>query len=126
MNRPVTIVAVTEDMILSTRIAKICNDSADELIFSSFDNLVQTCNNIEHGIALIQLESILLDMPEYTNEISKINHMTIIGYMEDFDNDLRKKAINSGFEIVFPSSGIIRNLTVIIQKVKINLNDVNK
>jgi hypothetical protein len=126
MNRPVTIVAVTEDMILSTRIAKICNDSADELIFSSFDNLVQTCNNIEHGIALIQLDSIFLDMPEYTNEISKINHMTIIGYMEDFDNDLRKKAINSGFEIVFPSSGIIRNLTVIIQKVKINLNDVNK
>jgi hypothetical protein len=84
---------------------------------------VQTCNNIEHGVALIQLESIFLDMPEYMNEISKINHMTIIGYMVDFDNDLRKKAIDSGFEIVFPLSGIIQNLTVIIQKVKLSLND---
>ena len=67
MKRTVTIVAVTEDMILSTRIAKLCNDSDDELIFSSFDNLVQTCNNIEHGVALIQLDSIFLDMPEYMN-----------------------------------------------------------
>ena len=49
--------------------------------------------------------------------------MTIIGYMVDFDNDLRKKAIDSGFEIVFPLSGIIQNLTVIIQKVKLSLND---
>lgn len=125
MKRPVSIVAVTEDMILSTRIAKLCNDSNDELIFSSFDNLVQACEKIENGIALIQLDSIITEMPEYKDVISKINHMTLIGYMEDFDNELRKKAIVNGFEIVFPLSGIIRNLTVIIKKVKTSLNNVS-
>ncbi|NQU67455.1 MAG: hypothetical protein HQ510_05880 [Candidatus Marinimicrobia bacterium] len=112
----ISIIALTEDWLLSARLAKICSDFGCNLIMPGADQIHEVCQNNCSGIIIFDLTAQAEQFIEIGSSINKICPVMILGVTDNNIKTVRNQAIENGFQMVFTKRGFIRNLALIIKQ----------
>ncbi len=114
-----TIIALTEDFGMSALLANISNSIDCLLEFVDADDIGIICKNTKLGVLIVDLDYPSVNPYEIVKKIRSSSQLVICGFKDQMNKIVRKKAENSGFDLVFPKTMFKQNLTFIIEQSKI-------
>lgn len=114
------VVAVLDDMFFSSKIKEAAKQTDLNLeIIKDADGLVESLRKAPPKLILVDLNSKKLNPLSLIGDInseSKLQGITTIGYLPHVEEELKKKAIQAGFDKVMPRSRFSRELPQILKK----------
>ncbi len=111
-----TVVAFSDDMILSARLAKVCSDLGCALLLPDAQNENLADMDIKRGVFIIDLNGDSDEPVKQGKTVKSYFDLPLFGVMNRLDHRLREQARISGFDMVFPRAGFVRNLALIIRQ----------
>ncbi|MBC8214606.1 MAG: hypothetical protein ISR90_06970 [Candidatus Marinimicrobia bacterium] len=114
-----TLIALTDDFDMSTRLARISNSINCELVFAENNDIVEICEKTSGGVVIIDLNTKSYNSFDIAKNIRDYSTLIICGFVEKINKDVRRKAEKYGFDLVFPKSMFTQNLKFIIGQSKI-------
>jgi len=112
----ISIIAVTEDWMLTARLAKVCSDFGCQLILPRIDEFLAVYRSNGSGIFLLDLTTNPDQMIKMAKGIQNPGQAMILGVTGNHIKTIRNQAIDHGFQMVFTKRGFIRNLGLVIRQ----------
>jgi len=118
------VVAVLEDMFFASKIREAAKSAKVELeIFKNSTGLIESLISNHPTLFIVDLNSKkfnALDLIEELKASQELNNISTLGYLPHVQEDLKKAAIQAGYDVVMPRSRFSRELVDILKKCTVN------
>ena len=114
------VVAVLDDMFFSSKIKEAAKHAGVNLeIIKNANGLIETLTNILPILIIVDLNFKELNPLGLIKDIkskSELEKITTIGFLPHIEEQLKKDALETGYDIVMPRSRFSRELSQILEK----------
>jgi len=114
------IVAVLDDMFFASKIKEAAKSTGVNVeIFKNFTGLIESLTIAPPTLIIVDLNSKkfnALDLIEELKSSQKLKIISTLGYLPHVQEELKKEAIEAGFDIVMPRSRFSRELEQILKE----------
>lgn len=121
-SRETRVVAVVDDIFFASKIKEAAKSTGVKLDFlKNTDGFIEEISADPPTLIIFDLNSKKLKPLELIQKLKscqELKNISTLGYLPHVEEELKKKAIRSGFDIVMPRSRFVRELVSILE----NLN----
>jgi PleD family two-component response regulator len=114
------VVAVLDDIFFASKIKEAAKSAGVKLeIFKNFTGLIESLTSAPPTLIIVDLNSKkfnALDLIEELKTSQKLKNISTLGYLPHVQEELKKEAIEAGFDIVMPRSRFSRELKQILKE----------
>jgi len=114
------IIAVLDDMFFSSKIREAAKSTGVNVeILKNTNGLIKSLASALPTLIIVDLNSkklVPLDLIKELKSSQELKRVPTLGYLSHVQEELKKEAINAGFDVVMPKSRFSRELALILKE----------
>ncbi len=114
------IIAVLDDMFFSSKIREAAKSTGVNVeILKNTNGLIKSLASAPPTLIIVDLNSkklVPLDLIKELKSSQELKRVPTLGYLSHVQEELKKEAINAGFDVVMPKSRFSRELALILKE----------
>ena len=114
------------DYNFSAKLAKICNLESDELLFFDDFNSLQSFENQNNILLIIDFNDYKNKLNLIINLIKSISNFPVCVLVDKMDPKIQKEITKMGFDIIMSKAMFLMNIKTIKSQVNNNFNNIQK
>jgi len=118
MTTNLIIIAYLNDLKLSTRLVKICQQNHYDIVMPTETEPLKTYSPESQGLAVIDIDDNSFHSPEIQWEIRDKTPFPIIGIIDKVRRNWQNEAAKGEYDLIIPKSLLEQNLNVIISQIQ--------